>query len=440
MKEISDDHGGYFTDMAKKIYERLASISYSRPSGSKEERKALKYLEGEIKKTGFTPVIEEFEYTRKVPKEAYLAVINPDGSETSFTVTGVIDSASTGPKGSIAGFYYLRSFDEVSLSRVRGKFVLIHDRLSPQEYDRLKKTGIAGYVTTSGTIRDTYENSDLETARFRENLRDYGPVPAFTIRMIEAVELLRLRPEKVRFRLILREEKIRSANLVVTAVGTDLKDEILTVGAHYDSVPYSLGSWDNGAGAVEVISLLEYLKGHPVRRTVKAVLFGSEETGLRGSRAYTEAHPDLNEKTAAMINIDVGGSILGKEMIFLAASDETESWIHFLLKEAGYEAVTVKKLMSSDSANFNDVGIPSISIGQGAPRGGGYMHTRYDNMDLIDENVLEREAGFLKYLTARLADSEVFPIPRFIPEPIRKEIISYFGESGSRIDKSTKKE
>ncbi|MCR5331254.1 MAG: Zn-dependent exopeptidase M28 [Lachnospiraceae bacterium] len=419
--------------MAKKTYERLAAISYSRTSGSPEERKALKYLAGEIKKTGFDPVIEEFTYTRKVPKEAFLAVVNDDGSETVFTVTGVIDSASTGAKGKTAGFYYLRSFDEVSLSRIRDKFVLIHDRLSPEEYDRLKKAGIAGYVTTSGTIRDTYENSDLETVRFRENLKDYGAVPAFTIRMIEAVELLKLRPEKVRFKLTLKEETVKSANLVVTVEGSDLKDEILTVGAHYDSVPFSLGSWDNGAGAVEVVSLLEYLKKHPVRRTIKAVLFGSEETGLRGSRAYTDAHPDLNEKTKAMINIDVGGSILGKELIFLAAGDETESWIRGLLKEAGYEAVTVKKLMSSDSANFNDVGIPSISLGQGAPRGGGYMHTRYDNMDLIDENVLEREAGFLKYLTQRLADSEVFPIPRFIPEQLRKEIISYFGKNLSRI-------
>ena len=421
--------------MAKKIYERLAAISYSRPSGTAEERKTLKFLAGEIKKAGFTSVTEEFTYTRKVPSQAYLAVVNDDGSETVFTVTGVIDSASTGTRGKTAEFYYLRSFDEVSLSRIKGKFVLIHDRLSSEEYDRIKKAGIAGYATTSGTIRDTYENSDLETVRFRENLRDYGAVPAFTIRMIEAVELLRLQPKKVRFKLILKEETVKSANLVVTVEGSDLKDEILTVGAHYDSVPFSYGSWDNGAGAVEVVSLLEYLKKHPVRRTIRVVLFGSEETGLRGSRAYTEAHPELSDRTKAMINVDVGGSILGKELIFLTAADETEHWIHGLLKEAGYEAVTVKKVMSSDSANFNDTGIPSISFGQGAPKGGGYMHTRYDNMDLIDENVLEREASFLTYMTERLANSEVFPIPHFIPEQLRKEVISYFGESHSRLAK-----
>ena len=36
----------------------------------------------------------------------------------------MIDSASTGTRGKTAEFYYLRSFDEVSLSRIKGKFVL----------------------------------------------------------------------------------------------------------------------------------------------------------------------------------------------------------------------------------------------------------------------------------------------------------------------------
>ncbi len=117
MKETFKKKGN--EKMPKKIYERLAAISYSRTSGSAEEAKARKYLAGEIKKAGFDPEIEEFTYTRKVPKEAYLAVVNEDGSETEFPVTGVIDSAATGVKGKTAGFYYLRSYDEVSLSRIR---------------------------------------------------------------------------------------------------------------------------------------------------------------------------------------------------------------------------------------------------------------------------------------------------------------------------------
>lgn len=421
--------------MAKRIYERLVTLSFTRPSGTDEEKKAAEFLAKEIRQIGFEPEIEEFTYTRKVPSKAYFAVITEDGREISFPVTGVIDSEATAAEGIEAGFYYLKSFDEVGLSKVRGKVVLLHDRLSGEEYKKLKKAGIVGYVTTSGTVRDTYENSDLETNRFRDNLRDEGPLPALTIRLIDAVEVLRLRPEKVKVKLLLKEETVTSRNLVVTIPGRDLSEEVLVVGAHYDSVPYSYGAWDNGAGAVQMLSLLEHLKENRPRRTVKVIWFGSEETGLRGSRAYLEAHESELSNVRGMLNVDVGGSILGKELIFLAAVNDVEAWIRLLLREEGYEAVTVPKLMSSDSANFNDYGIPSISIGQMAPRGGGYMHTRYDNLDLIDENVLEAEAVFLAKLADRLANAEVFPIPRVIPEQIRKETIDYFGKEKSHLAK-----
>ena len=418
--------------MPKLIYKRLSDLSFSRPSGTENEQKAAELISEEIRKIGFTPGIQNFTYARNAVKESYLAAIDEDGKEISFPVTGVTDSKETPEDGIVADFYYLKSFDEVSLSRIRGKVVLIHDRLSAEEYGRLKKAGIVGYITTSGTVRDTYENSDLETNRFRDNLKDAGPVPAFTIRLIDAVELLRLKPKKVHIKLSLKTEEVKSKNLVVTIDGDDADEQII-VGAHYDSVPFSLGSWDNGAGAVELLSLLEYFKEKRPKRTIKIIWFGSEETGLKGSRAYVGDNEKDIEKTLTMINVDVGGSILGKEMIFVAGVDSAEIWIRSFLKEVGYEAVTTKKIMSSDSANFNDVGIPTISIGQMPPKGGGYMHTRYDNMDLIDEDVLEAEAGFLIRLVERLDSFEVFPIPRVIPEKLRKEVIDYFGVNQSRL-------
>ena len=414
--------------MPKKIYERLSTLSFSRPSGTEFEKKAADYLLSEIEKIGFSPEVEEFTYTRKIPVDAELFAISQNGEEISFPVTGVIDSKETPANGETAGFYYLKSFDEVSLSRIYGKVVLIHDRLSAEKYKKLVDAGIAGYITTSGTIRDTYENSDLETGRFRDNLKDIGPVPAFSIRMIDAVKLLKLRPKEVRIKLILKEEKVTSRNLVVSLKGYGDLDEQLVVGAHYDSVPFSLGSWDNGAGAVEILALLEKLKDSQPKRDIKVVLFGSEETGLKGSRAYVKAHEKDIAKTRAMVNVDVGGSILGNETIFIGASDDTQIFVQHFLKEVGYEAVTIDKLMSSDSANFNYAGVPSISIGQGLVRGGGYMHTRYDNMDLIDEDVLAMEADFLIKLVQKLDASIVFPFPRIIPEKLQKEIDEYFGK------------
>ena len=415
------------------LYDTLSRLSFSRPSGTPEEARAAELLSGEISALGFHPVTEPFSYERRVPVRAEIRVTGADGNEVSFPFTGVIDSAETPPEEITAGFYYLKSIDDVSLTRIQGKIVLIHDRLSEQEYSKLRKAGIAGYITTSGTVRDTEETSDLETVRFRYNLQDIGPVPAFTIRMTDAVKLLRLKPVRIQAALLLEKETVRSRNVSVLVPGREIPDETIVVGAHYDSVPFSLGSWDNGAGAVEMLSLLEYLRDNPPRRNIRVVLFGSEETGLMGSRAFTQAHEEELARTLAMVNVDVGGSILGKEIIFVTAEEEAEAWACFFLKETGYEAVTTRRIMSSDSAVFSDRGIPSISMGQGAPRGGGYMHTRYDNMDLISEDVLQSEAQFLAALVSRLAEASVFPFRRNVPEDLRRELSGYFGQSVSKL-------
>lgn len=417
-----------------KLYDKLYRLSFSRPAGTDAEARAAELLSREICALGYEPVTEPFTFERRTPVCAELCAIGEDGTETIFPVTGVTDSAPTLAEGTISEFHYLKSLDEVSLSRIRGKIVLLHDRLSEDEYVRLREAGVAAYITTSGTVRDTEDTSDLETARFRYNLQDYGAVPAFTIRMTDAVKLLRSRPARIRYRLLLEKEIVHSRNITVLIPGETVPGEILTVGAHYDSVPFSLGSWDNGAGAVEMLALLEYLKNHPPRRSVQVVLFGSEECGLMGSRAFTEAHREELLSTQAMVNVDVGGSILGKEIIFVTAGEDAETWVHSLLKETGYEAVTTRCMMSSDSAVFSDRGIPSISIGQGAPRGGGYMHTRYDNMDLISEDVLQAEARFLTTLVSRLTEAELLPMRRSVPEKLRKDLLSYFGKTVSKYN------
>ena len=123
--------------MSLKIYERLSAISFSRPSGTDKEKEVAAFLEKEIRKIGFEPEVETFEYTRKVPKKATLTAIYENGEERSFSVTGVIDSSSTPEEGITAELYYLSSFDDVSLGRIKGKVVLIHDRLSPKTYRKL---------------------------------------------------------------------------------------------------------------------------------------------------------------------------------------------------------------------------------------------------------------------------------------------------------------
>src|SRR6185436_8784503 len=83
-----------------------------------------------------------------------------------------------------------------------------------------------------------------------------------------------------------------SYNVVAEIPGTDLKDEIVMLGAHYASWHAGTGATDNGAGSavcLEAIRILQTLGLKP-RRTIRVALWSGEEQGLLGSRAYVTEH------------------------------------------------------------------------------------------------------------------------------------------------------
>jgi hypothetical protein len=75
-------------------------------------------------------------------------------------------------------------------------------------------------------------------------------------------------------------------NIIVELPGTDLANEILLYGAHFDSVPNSPGADDNGSGTAGLLELARVLKGLPTRRTIRLVFFNVEEPGIIGATAY----------------------------------------------------------------------------------------------------------------------------------------------------------
>ena len=417
----------------EKAYAFLEKLSFPRTSGTAEEKRAADMILEEIKSFGLEPRLEPFEVKWNVPVKATFAVTAPVQKE--FTVTGLINAQDTPEGGCDAEFYYMRLIDEVNLRKAQGKFVLVNERPSEEDYKKLVEAKVAGMLWMSGTSRDTYDNSDLDTWRFRASYEKHGKMPGFTIRMIDAMELLRLKPQKVHFELHTKEFVGTSHNVVTVVPGTDLADEAIAVGGHYDSTEFSYGSWDNGAGTVQVMGLLEHLAKNPPRRTVKCICFGSEEVGLEGSKAFLKAHPEDQEKLLAMINLDVGGNLLGHMMAVVTGTPGAEEYLKGVLKEGGISAKVRSGVMSSDSAVFSDYGIPSISFGSMTPRNGGYMHTRYDNMDMIDADVLGQEVESLIYVAGRLTSAEVFPIAREISEEMQKQAIKYFGAGLSQTEK-----
>src|ERR687893_604785 len=87
-----------------------------------------------------------------------------------------------------------------------------------------------------------------------------------------------------------QDKDLMGYNTIAEIPGTDLKDEVVMLGAHMDSWHSGTGATDNAAGvavAMEAVRILKALKLSP-RRTVRIALWSGEEQGLLGSRAYVQ--------------------------------------------------------------------------------------------------------------------------------------------------------
>lgn len=88
------------------------------------------------------------------------------------------------------------------------------------------------------------------------------------------------------------DQDLMSHNVIAEIPGTDLKDEIVMLGAHFDSWHSGTGATDNAAGSAVCMEALRILKtlGLQPRRTIRIGLWSGEEQGLLGSRAYVSEH------------------------------------------------------------------------------------------------------------------------------------------------------
>lgn len=163
-------------------------------------------------------------------------------------------------------------------------------------------------------------------------------------------------------------------NIVGELPGTDKADEIVMLGAHFDSWHAGTGATDNAAGSAIMMEALRILKttGVKLRRTVRIGLWGGEEQGLLGSRAYVKAHfadpetmqlkPD-HAKLSGYFNVDNGtGAIRG---VYLQGNEAIapvfQQWME-PFKNLGMTTLTIRNTGGTDHLAYDAVGLPGFQF------------------------------------------------------------------------------
>lgn len=243
------------------------------------------------------------------------------------------------------------------------------------------------------------------------------------LRMMQAGVAPQLRLE---LRTAYQEDDLNSYNVIAEIPGEDpaLRDQVVLVGAHLDSLPSATGATDNADGAVAAIEAMRTLKAvgaHP-RRTIRVAIWSGEEVGFVGGRAYVEQHlkdQASRDKIAVYLNNDPGaGATYGWYMANNAdARGLFDSWLQ-PLRDLGLKKNVMDSNFTSEDGVFDGVGIPAFTTIMDYTNYDAWTrHTNADFFEAVSEKDLQQSATVMAIFAyqAAMTDKVVPRRPAGVP-------------------------
>jgi Peptidase family M28 len=202
-------------------------------------------------------------------------------------------------------------------------------------------------------------------------------------------------------------------NVIVRLHGSDEGNHTLMLNCHFDSVAGSPGASDDAASCCVMLEILRVLSRRPtkMKHTVLFLFNGAEETPLQASHGFITQHAWASD-IRAFLNLESVGSG-GKEILF--QSGPKHPWLirHYARAvrhpngQAAAEEIFHSGVIPSDTdfRIFRDFGhVPGMDFAHVV---NGYRyHTRYDHIDYIPYEVLQRTGENMLSLVVDLVESD----------------------------------
>ena len=316
----------------------------------------------------------------------------------------------------------------------------------PSEYDERKDEIEGNIVMVSSKLplgvsrmhrSEKFNRSVMVGAKgwiFMNHYPAYGPptggispiIPAIGISYEDGTFLQRLVKRegevKVRIKTTDKNMPVETYNVVGEIPGTSKGKEYLVTGCHYDGHDISQGALDPASGVVVVMEMARVLNmvKSKLKRRIKFLLFGAEETGLHGSRYYVKAHQDELDDCRFMLNLDSAGGAGKKGVIFTGYTE-----LYPLMAEWAEEMKAELPVFSrvsgaSDHWPFFQATVPTGNGGDPGRSytGRGFGHTKYDTIDKLELKYLQLASTNYARVLFRMANEENWPIKRKPQEEI----------------------
>lgn len=407
------------------LIESLTTEVGPRLGGTEAEARARDWAAAELESLGFENVrVEPFAMEGWVRGRERAEVLGDNAQPLYITALGgSVATPEDGLEGAVVRFENLLALKSAAEGSLEGKIAFIDQQLYRTQdgsgygtvvpirrdgaSEAAKKGAIAVVIRSVGT--DEHRFPHTGQMRYAE---DVARIPAGALSNPDADQLARLLERgPTRLKLVLTPAftgTVTSGNVIGEIVGRERPEEIVLLGAHLDSWDLGTGAVDDGAGVGIVTAAAKLVAdraGKP-RRTIRVVLFGAEEVGLKGAFAYAKQHAESLSQHVVAAESDFGAGPIwrfdtrfGEDALGFAAA------IHRQLLPLGIGRGPNDARGGPDLIPIRNEGVPVVTLYQDGRDYFDLHHTPDDTFDKVElEKVRQNVAAYavFAYLAANL--------------------------------------
>jgi carboxypeptidase Q len=423
-------------DVAYDWVSELTTRFGARPAGSESEQRAAEWAAARLKAFGFENVhtesfpltawvrgSESAQLTAPAPQMLTVAALGGSpptpagGVEGEVIIFPTLADLQAAPPGTLAGRVAMVAQRVVRTDDGEGYRVVVKARAEGPEI-AAQRGAIAFVMRSAGT--DSHRLAHAGTTRY---VNGRVAIPAFAISNPDADQIERLLAlgSLVRMRLFSTAAYVpgaHSQNVIADLRGGDRSQQTVLLGAHLDSWDLGTGAIDDGTGTAIIVAAAKLIRDlpHRPRRTVRVVLFGSEEVAQPvppgyafGGHSYADNHRDELPN-----HVLAGESDLGADRVYAVALPAAVAGSEF--------ATTVLRVLTPVGVLLNlhpredagtdiepsvQAGVPAFTLFQDATRYFDIHHTADDTLDKVDRTQLDQNVAAWAALVWLAADSDV---------------------------------
>jgi Zn-dependent M28 family amino/carboxypeptidase len=333
------------------------------------------------------------------------------------------------------------SRDWVPSNDVRGAIVVVDPQQAGEDSGVVMRALIAQRLAAAGATAMLIPSDKPARMLYTSAFGFYpkGPLPVISVAREDALLLRRLLAKgPVTIALDVRNtfdtNPYRERNVIADLPGSASRDDVVLVGAHFDSWDFAQGANDDGAGVAAVLEAARILKslGVTPRRTIRFAFFSGEEQACLGSRAYIVEHETELDRLKTVLIMDEGPQApLGFQ---LHGRSDLEANVRQTLKPLawlGATGVSLDAAFDQDHGPFVVVGVPAFTLRVEPGDYDIHHHAISDTFDKIDPRLLAIDTAVMAVAAWLFADAPN-PVGRRLSEEDAEVIMKRSGVTSTR--------